>query len=148
METIKSNLNKAMRFALTFFIMAAVATTFTACGDDDDEPGIDGDLIGTWSYTGPDYESGYTTCTLTFKKDGTAQIHEEFTDFPEDNYTQSIEYSVEGDLSSGATLRLWGHDLDGEFTDITFLATLSGKKLTLVGLTGEVQGERRTFTRN
>ena len=146
METIKSNLNKALRFALMFFIMAAVATTFTACGDDDDEPGIDGDLIGTWTYTGP-YEDTYETCTLTFKKDGTLVIHEEFSDDPE-AYTSYLEYSVVGNISSNATLRMWGQDIEGEPIDYTFLATLSGNKLTLIGLIGEVWEDGITFTRN
>lgn len=151
METIKSNLNKAMRFALMFFIMAAVATTFTACGDDDDEPGIDGDLIGTWTYSGTDFDGDRVNTSMTFKKDGSCILHEEFPDYPEDNYTATVSYSVTGDLSSGATLRLWGWIENGEEDfgyDATYRATISGKSLTLVGISGEGKGDRLTLTRN
>lgn len=147
METIKSNLNKGMRFALMFFIMAAVATTFTACGDDDDEPGIDSELIGTWTFSGVDPYGDRVSTTMIFKKDGSMFIQEEFPDYPEDNYSATLSYSVTGDLSTGANLHAWGK-VNGHTENIEYMATISGNQLTMIGLSSQVKDEKYILYRN
>lgn len=149
METIKSNLNKAMRFALMFFIIATLATTFTACGDDndDDEPVVDSALVGTWSFSGVDPYGDRVSTTMTFKKDGSMYIKEEWPDYPEDNYSATLSYSVTGDLSTGANLHAWGK-VNGHTENVEYLATISGNKLTMIGLSSQIKGEEYILYRN
>lgn len=84
---------------------------------------------------------------MDFHKNGTVTIKESFRDYPEDNYKVTVNYTIEGDLSSGATLSMYGKDADGENYRQTYTATISGKTLTLVGVGGEANGERLILTK-
>lgn len=104
-------------------------------------------LLGAWETSGNIEGEGYVSTAMTFKKDGTCLIEETYRDYPEDSYSVTVNYSVEGSLSSGATLKMWGNTVDGDAYDATYLATISGKKLTLKCISGEGAGDTLTLNR-
>lgn len=108
--------------------------TFAACGDDNgngEENTSLRSLLGTWSWSDYDPEDDdlYTE-TFTFLANGRVEIEITSTQYPEDNGRGTVNYSVEGDLSTRALLTLWG-SFDGVEDRLTYYATLRGDDLLL-----------------
>lgn len=105
-----------------------------------------GSLIGKWGMSG--YLDGdYVTSSMTFQKNGKVIVEETFRDYPEDSYTVTVNYSVEGSLSRDARLEIWGKTVDGDYIEMTYLATIDGNRLELIGISGECKGDRLTLKR-
>ncbi len=117
-------------------------------GSDKPETGATNDLCHTWVMEGYIPGEGHYRSSMTFKSDGTCFISEQAPD-PEDSYTATVNYSIEGDLSNGATLKLWGKTVDGDFMTLIYIATISsdGKTLGLIGIGGEAEGDDYKLTR-
>ncbi|MCM1517064.1 MAG: hypothetical protein NC117_00270 [Pseudoflavonifractor sp.] len=138
-------LKKAWLLPVLFCAMIS-CFALTSCGDDDDEPGDASSLVGKWGMEGV-LDGDYVTSTMDFHKNGTVTVEEKFRNYPEDNYKVTVNYTVEGDLSEGATLNMYGKDADGENYSQTYVATISGKTLTLIGVGGEADGECLALTK-
>jgi len=133
---------------LPLFICTIMSFCFlTSCADDDKNgPDNTSSIVGKWGMEG--YIDGdYVISTLELKKDGKAIIEEKFRDYPEDNYKVVVNYTIDGDVATGAKLFLSGKDADGEEYSQNYIATISGNKLTLVGIGGESNGVHLVFTR-
>lgn len=145
-------MEKLFKNSLRYLMMLACVMTLglaaTSCGDDedDDEPSGSSSIVGKWVFEG-NVDGDYVTTTLEFLSNGKANIEENYRDYPEDNYKVTVSYSVSGNLSSGATLNMTGKTVDGDSYNQSYIATISGKKLTLVGKGGEADGERIVLTK-
>lgn len=117
-------------------------------GNDKPGTGATNDLCHTWVMEGYIPGEGHYRSSMTFKSDGTCFISEQSSDI-DGSYTTTVNYSVEGDLSKGATLKLWGKTVDGDFITLIYIATISsdGKTLGLIGIGGEAEGDDYKLTR-
>lgn len=107
----------------------------------------DSSIIGTWSMSGYEEGVGYYESSLTFNKNGKCVIKETSTEDSEGNYTVTVSYSVSGDLSKSAILKLWGKTVDGDNYRVSYAAKISGNKLILDGLSGEAEGDHLVLTK-
>ena len=145
---------KLYKYAIMAVCAILMSVSFTSCGDDDDNdfdgdnPSVNQALIGTWEsrYYDSD-EAEYITSTITFKKNGKCTISESCEKHPQDSYSVTVNYSVHGDITGSARLSMWGKDIEGEYTQLEFIATISGNNLKMTEIEGENVGETMNFTR-
>ncbi len=118
-------------------MFAIMSFTIISCEDDKDETNSEVKaLIGTWSYSGMTDEDGYMTSSLTFKSNGKCIVKETFQDDPEYNYSVTVNYSVTGSFDSKATIKMWGKDADGDDMEQTWIASITGNRLSITDLEG------------
>jgi len=122
---------KQFKLFTLVLIVSMMSVGFSACSNDDDNNGSASAIVGKWVTSYYD-DYGKVESMMTFGADGRGTISETFTDDPSENYSVVFNYTVEGDLSEGATLKVWGKDADGYGVKITYTATISGSQLTLV----------------
>lgn len=118
-----------------FLFISLISLTLPACGDDDDEndddPAVsESSIVGKWGISGV-IDGDYVTSTMTFKADGTVIVEEKFRDYPEENYKVTLNYTINGNLATGAQLTMSGRDADGDYLTQTYEAKISGNKLSL-----------------
>ena len=120
------------KFIKLFFValFAALSFSLTSCGDDD-EDAPDGALTGTWRWTYNDPDDGYCTTTLEFKSNNRCVVTETFGNYPEDNYSIEVNYSVSGNVNDTARLRMWGKTVDDDWNDGTCVINVTGDKMTM-----------------
>lgn len=117
----------------------------TGNGGEQQKPGTGatGDLCNIyWRAEYYDSEDGHVYTTIYFHTDGTCTFKEEFKDYPEDNYKVTLSYSVEGNLSKGARLKMWGKTADGDPAYVDFFALLTSDNVLIL----EADGTCMEFT--
>lgn len=110
-------------------------------GDDDsgnDDGSYSGALLGSWGMSGYIEGEGYCSTTMTFKANGKCTIQETSDG---ETYSVNLDFTVSGNIEDNALLRLKGKTVDGDNYDNTYSATIYNNVLTLVGLTGEANGD-------
>lgn len=112
---------------------------FTACGDDDDDDAPDSSslLIGTWENVYTDEIDGTITESLIFEKDGTLVSKVSYSNYPDEYECLTLKWTLKGDITSEATLKVSGKDSDGTMTNVTYKATIAGNRLFLVDPDGD-----------
>lgn len=126
------------KFSFLFVAFFAVLSlALTSCGDDDDDLLSGSGIIGTWEVSYDDYDDGFITETYTFRNNGTVVNTFKSTQYPEDNYSVTANYSIAGDLESGAILRVWGKSVDGEDVDIEVFVQLINDNTLLMRQDGD-----------
>lgn len=122
------------KYMYLFFValFATMSVTFTSCGDDDDE---NTSLLGTFVYSYDD-DGDYVTETMTFNDNGTCVNSYRSSDYPEDNFTVTANYTVEGNPGESAILLLWGETVDGDTYRESFQISLSDNRLTMTDKQG------------
>lgn len=101
-------------------------------------------LIGSWQHSGYLEGEGYVTTKITFSSNGTCQIKETSEG---ETYSVTLNYTLTGNLSSGAVLKMWGRSVDGDNVSNTYNAVIRGGKLCLEGIAGEATGDYLEFSR-
>lgn len=83
-----------LRTLLAVMLCALMSVAFTACGDDDDEPGDTSKVVGTWY--GEDYDHFYSNVSITFNSDGTGSATMERNGAYLSVYRAQFTYKVKG----------------------------------------------------
>ena len=114
-----------------------------------DKPGVGGEdssasILGTWGISGNIPGEGYYSSTMTFSADGKCVIKETGGG---DSYSVTVSYSLSGDISKEAVLKLWGKTVDGDNYRVSYAAKISGNKLILDGLSDEAEGDHLVLTK-
>ncbi len=124
-------MKKTFNYLLLLFTAITLSCGFAACSDDDDDEGGKSSIVGTWEYSDEDFG-----LTLTFNKNGTVVIYEEYYDdsYPWGDEVEEGKYEVEG-----TTLYVYFGDECEEYEIIS----VSSSKLTLE----DEYGDRMTFRR-
>lgn len=118
-------------------LFATLSFTLTSCGDDDDA----GALIGKWEYNWTDPDDGCNYYgSVEFKKDDTFTMTEIDTEEGEVVYTNTVKgtYSVDGDVTEGASVYMVGVDSNNDRSEATVWAVVNGKTLYITDDEGEV----------
>lgn len=114
-------------------LFAALTFSLASCNNDDDDSsddlsnGLSGVWEGRWTEDG---ESG--TIKLNFKSSSKVIVSETYDQYPEDNFTQEMSYTLDGNPYEGAILKIWGRDVDGYPTTIELYINIDGKTMTCV----------------
>ncbi|MDE6416711.1 MAG: hypothetical protein K2K68_06780 [Duncaniella sp.] len=139
---------KKLKF-LAFLMMGIVACFgLTSCGDDDDdEPGDESSVVGTWvaKYYDDSEGCGNVTETLEFKADGTCSTTHRCEDPYEGVVKAKGTYVVLGDPEDGCyiRMRLMFDDEPGVYETVEMFVKRQGNKL----IAYNDEGETLTLTR-
>lgn len=119
-------MEKLYKRILVSFMMVMMAVSFSACGDDDDEPGNNStvSVVGTWYQ---ENQSG-TSITITFQANKKGNVKYVYTSGSD--MTEYFEYSISTDRDGYTTLFITSDDcqLQGDYE-----VKMTPSTLTLIG---------------
>lgn len=134
-----------LRTLLAVMLCALMSAAFTACGDDDDEPGGDTSKVqGTWY--GEDYDHFYSNVTITFNSDGTGSATMERNGAYISVYRAQFTYKVKGNkVTTSGTMANANSDGETSTQDFNNTYDVAGTTLYVRSGNGWYTGVVRSY---
>lgn len=120
-----------LKSLFAIMIIALLFVSLTSCGDDnDDEPGNNAAVVGTW--VGNDYDTFYSNVYIRFNADGTGEAGIDHRGAYSSSYRAYFTYKVKGSKVT-TTGEMASANSDGETSTQSFnnTYTVSGNRLTV-----------------
>lgn len=117
------------KFWLLLTIAFCCTTMFCACGgNDDDGPGDNSEVVGSW--VGDDYDHFYSNVTITFQSDGTGSASIDHSGAFSSTRRAYFTYKVKGNkVTTKGTLASANSDGESDTQDFNNTYELSGNTL-------------------
>lgn len=143
MKTFK----KSFCYSLMLVCTLIFSSSIVSCGsDNDDTPDDPNSIAGNWTFAGELPDEGYVTVKMSFKSTGECSMSFKWKEYSDENFTATGSYTVEGDLSTAATLTIDATDNDDYSFRSKYKAILANKKLTLKAINGQAPIMYNEFT--